>query len=95
VSKNGTDIPADARRALAALETEDCPSAEDSSSKLKRIRFSSKLAALNSLAKHLGIFIEKPASGSHGLTIHLCDNSERHEAPDQPEWTDHPLRLIR
>jgi hypothetical protein len=88
------EMPSDARRALAALETEDCPSVEDHSRKLTRIRFSSKLAALNSLAKHLGMFIEKPAYGSHGLTIHLCENSEQHAAA-QPESGDHALPVIR
>jgi hypothetical protein len=49
---------------------------------LRRVRFLNKLAALDALGKHLGLFSEKvdPSQGQNGLQINLVQYGE-----DPPE----------
>lgn len=82
------EIPEGPRRALAAFETEEAALGEDTpvprTGATKRVRFLSKLAALHALAKHLGMFAERSDSGSYGLIVHLCQDSEEHDMARQP-----------
>jgi phage terminase small subunit len=83
-----SQIPEGPRRALAAFETQEAALAEEgtphAAGATKRVRFLSKLAALHALAKHLGMFADRPDSGSYGLTIHMCQDSEEH-VDERPE----------
>jgi len=64
-----TEMPEDARRAIAGIEvTELFEGSGDERAhvgRLHKIRIASKIAALDSLAKHLGMFIERIA-GAEG-----------------------------
>jgi phage terminase small subunit len=85
-------VPEESRRALAAFETYEATPGEEGQPlpvvETKRVRFVSKLGALHSLARHLGMFAERPDSGSRGLTIHLCESPEQHVA-EQSESRNH------
>jgi hypothetical protein len=75
-------MPERARRALAAVEIEELVvGATDNpvrAGSLRRVRFLNKLAALDALGKHLGLFTEKldPSLGQHTLHINLVQYGE-------------------
>ena len=64
-------MPEDARRAVASMEVEELFAGSGAErrqiGRLHKIRFASKIAALDSLAKHLGMFVERIA-GPNGAT---------------------------
>jgi phage terminase small subunit len=64
------EIPKDARRAIAGIEVEEIFAGRGEErrhiGRLHKIRFAHKIQALDSLAKHLGMFTERLASADNG-----------------------------
>jgi len=76
-------MPEDIRRALTGIEISELFGDGKAIGRLKKVRFAQKVAALDSLAKHLGIFPERGNSGT-GLRIVLNLGGP----PDEPNRHD-------
>jgi phage terminase small subunit len=77
-------MPEDARRAVASMEVEELFAGSGDErrrvGRLHKVRFASKVAALDSLAKHLGMFVDRlELRGGSGLRVHIHYNDAHGE----------------
>ncbi|MGC2758905.1 MAG: hypothetical protein WA217_20370, partial [Candidatus Binatus sp.] len=64
-------MPEDLRRALTGVEITELYGDGKAIGQLKKVRFTQKVPALDSLAKHLGMFASESAGSGSGLSIIL------------------------
>ncbi|MGC2495048.1 terminase small subunit [Candidatus Binatus sp.] len=64
-------MPEDIRRALSGIEITEIFGKEGVIGQSKKVRFAQKVSALDSLAKHLGMFASESAGSGSGLSIVL------------------------
>lgn len=68
------DIDADTRAAIAGLDVQEMYEESVNTGRIKKYRIANKLGALDSVAKHLGMFTEKVDVTTDGKSLNLSDD---------------------